>query len=119
MANIDVINLQGETVGSIELDDAIFGAEVKPHLHWEVVRWQRAKARAGTHLVKTKSERSGTGAKPYRQKGTGNASPRFATFRAVCRWWPGAWAAASGLRILCQQEGTTGGSSLGLVSALC
>ena len=73
MANIDVINLQGETVGSIELDDAIFGAEVKPHLHWEVVRWQRAKARAGTHLVKTKSERSGTGAKPYRQKGTGGA----------------------------------------------
>ena len=73
MANIDVINLQGETVGSVELDDAIFGAEVKPHLHWEVVRWQRAKTRAGTHLVKTKSERSGTGAKPYRQKGTGNA----------------------------------------------
>ena len=73
MANIDVINLQGETVGSVELDDAIFGAEVKPHLHWEVVRWQRAKKRAGTHLVKTKSERSGTGAKPYRQKGTGNA----------------------------------------------
>ncbi len=73
MANIDVINLQGETVGSVELDDAIFGVEVKPHLHWEVVRWQRAKTRAGTHLVKTKSERSGTGAKPYRQKGTGNA----------------------------------------------
>ncbi len=73
MANIDVINLEGETVGSIELDDAVFGAEVKPHLHWEVVRWQRAKSRAGTHLVKTKSERSGTGAKPYRQKGTGNA----------------------------------------------
>ena len=73
MANIDVINLQGETVGSVELDDAIFGAEVKPHLHWEVVRWQRAKTRAGTHLVKTKSERSGTGSKPYRQKGTGNA----------------------------------------------
>ena len=45
MANIDVINLQGETVGSVELDGAIFGAEVKPHLHWEVVRWQRAKTR--------------------------------------------------------------------------
>ena len=73
MANIDVINLEGKTVGSIELDDSIFGAEVKPHLHWEVVRWQRAKARSGTHLVKTKSERSGTGAKPHRQKGTGNA----------------------------------------------
>ena len=73
MANLDVINLPGETVGSVELDDAIFGVEVKPHLHWEVVRWQRAKTRAGTHLVKTKSERSGTGAKPYRQKGTGNA----------------------------------------------
>ena len=73
MANIDVINLEGKTVGSIELDDSVFGTEVKPHLHWEVVRWQRAKARSGTHLVKTKSERSGTGAKPHRQKGTGNA----------------------------------------------
>ena len=73
MANIDVINLDGEVVSSIELDDALFAGEVKPHLHWEVVRWQRAKQRAGTHLVKTKSERSGTGMKPFRQKGTGNA----------------------------------------------
>ena len=73
MANIDVINLDGEVVGSIELDDTLFAGEVKPHLHWEVVRWQRAKQRAGTHLVKTKSERSGTGMKPFRQKGTGNA----------------------------------------------
>ena len=73
MATINIVNLDGETVGSMELDDTIFGAEVKPQLHWEVVRWQRAKARAGTHLVKTKSERSGTGAKPFRQKGTGNA----------------------------------------------
>lgn len=73
MATIDIINLEGETVGSLELNDTVFAAEVKPHLHWEVVRWQRAKARSGTHLVKTKSERSGTGAKPFKQKGTGNA----------------------------------------------
>jgi large subunit ribosomal protein L4 len=73
MASIDMRNLEGDVVGQIELDDAIFSAEVKQHLLWEVVRWQRARTRAGTHLVKTKSERSGTGKKPFKQKGTGNA----------------------------------------------
>ncbi len=73
MPTLDIKNLTGATVGSIELDDAVFGAEVNEHLLWEVVRWQRAKARAGTHSSLRVSEVRGTGKKPYRQKGTGNA----------------------------------------------
>src|SRR5262249_61248248 len=73
MPTLDIKNLSGATVGSIELDDAVFAAEVNEHLLWEVVKWQRAKARAGTHSTLRVSEVRGTGKKPYRQKGTGNA----------------------------------------------
>lgn len=73
MAKIDLKDIAGKTVGSVELDDAIFGEEVNEHLLWEVVKWQRAKARAGTHKVKTRSEVRGTKQKPWRQKGTGRA----------------------------------------------
>ncbi|MBM66646.1 MAG: 50S ribosomal protein L4 [Myxococcales bacterium] len=73
MAKFDVINTAGDVVGSAEAPDSIFAAEVKEHLHWEVVRWQEAKARAGTHKVKTKGEVRGGGRKPWSQKGTGNA----------------------------------------------
>ncbi len=73
MPTVDIKDLNGVTVGSIELDDAVWGAEVNDHLLWEVVKWQRAKARAGTHSSLKPSEVRGTGKKPYRQKGTGNA----------------------------------------------
>ncbi len=69
----NVYNLTGKATGEVELDDAVFGAEVKPHLFWEVVRWQLAKRRSGTHSTKHRSDVSGTGKKPYKQKGTGNA----------------------------------------------
>ena len=69
----DVYNLSGKATGEVDLDDGVFGAEVKPHLFWEVVRWQLAKRRAGTHSTKHRSDVSGTGKKPYKQKGTGNA----------------------------------------------
>jgi large subunit ribosomal protein L4 len=69
----DVKDISGKTVGSIELDDAIFAEDMNEHLLWEVVKWQRAKARAGTHKVKTRGEVSGSNIKPYKQKGTGNA----------------------------------------------
>ena len=75
-----VYNLKGKATGEVELDDGVFGAEVKPHLFWEVVRWQLAKRRAGTHSTKHRSDVSGTGKKPYRQKGTGNA--RRGTFKS-------------------------------------
>jgi large subunit ribosomal protein L4 len=70
---VDVINLEAKNVGSIDLADEIFGAEVRSHLLHRYVAWQRAKKRAGTHKVKVVSEIRGTTAKPYRQKGTGRA----------------------------------------------
>lgn len=73
MAIFDVYNLDGEKVGQAELSDEVFGAEVKPHVMWEVVRAQMASKRAGTHSSKTRSEVRGGGRKPYRQKGTGLA----------------------------------------------
>ncbi len=59
--------------GELEVSEKIFGAEVKQHLFWEVVRWQDARRRRGTHSTKTRHTVSGTTKKAYRQKGTGNA----------------------------------------------
>ncbi len=73
MAKLEVKNIQGKSVGEIELDDAVFGADVHEHLLWEVVKWQRAKRRAGTHSTKRRGEIRGSTMKPYRQKGTGRA----------------------------------------------
>lgn len=70
---LDVYSLSNEKVGEVEVSDGIFGADVKPHLFHEVVRMQRANRRAGTHKTKTRTEVSGGGAKPFRQKGTGRA----------------------------------------------
>lgn len=70
---VDIKDTSGAVVGSIELDDAVWGAEVNEHLLWETVKWQRAKARAGTASTRTVAMVRGTGKKPYRQKGTGNA----------------------------------------------
>lgn len=70
---VDVLNMDGKKVGSIELADAVFAAPVKEHLFWEVVNAQRAAKRAGTHATKTRAHVSGGGKKPYKQKGTGNA----------------------------------------------
>ena len=73
MAKHDVLDLTGKSVGSIELDDNIFGAPLKKYLLTEVVHWQRAKRRRGTQSTKTRSEVNGTTKKPYGQKHTGNA----------------------------------------------
>ncbi|MEQ1501386.1 MAG: 50S ribosomal protein L4 [Myxococcota bacterium] len=70
---IDVFNTNHDKVGDFDLDDAVFGAEVKDHLLYAVVRYQRAKARAGTHKTKQRAEVRGGGRKPWRQKGTGRA----------------------------------------------
>lgn len=70
---LDVVNLQNSKVGQVEVSDAVFGAEVKPHLHWEMVRYQMAKRRAGTHSTKTRSQVTGSTRKLYKQKGTGRA----------------------------------------------
>ncbi len=69
----DVIDLDNKTVGSLELDETVFGTEVRRDLLVRYVNWQLAKRRAGTHKVKARSEIRGTTAKPFRQKGTGRA----------------------------------------------
>ena len=70
---IDVVDLSGSKVGTVDLDDGVFGADVKEHLLWEVVKMQRASKRAGTHSTKTQKDVRGGGKKPWRQKGTGRA----------------------------------------------
>ena len=69
----EVKNLEGMTVGEIDLDDSVFGVEVNEHLLWEAVKEQRARARAGTHSTLRRSEVRGGGKKPFKQKGTGRA----------------------------------------------
>jgi large subunit ribosomal protein L4 len=73
MAVVDVRNLQGDTVGTLELSDAVFAATVNPYLLHETVRWYLAGQRAGTHKTKGRGEVSGSGRKLWRQKGTGRA----------------------------------------------
>lgn len=68
-----VVNLDNETVGSVELDDAVFGVEVRRDILARTVNWQLAKRRAGTHKTKTRGEVARTGKKPFKQKGSGRA----------------------------------------------
>ena len=84
MATIDVVNLENQKAGSLDLSSAVFESEVKPHLYHAEVRRQLADRRQGTHSTKNRALVSGGGAKPYRQKGTGRArqgttrAPQFA-----------------------------------------
>ena len=73
MANVSVYNMKGETVGTLELNDAVFGVEVNEHLVHMAVVAQLANKRQGTQSAKTRAEVSGGGKKPWRQKGTGHA----------------------------------------------
>ena len=73
MANVAVYNMEGKEVGSLELNDAIFGVEVNEHLVHMAVLQQLANNRQGTQKAKTRSEVRGGGRKPWRQKGTGHA----------------------------------------------
>ena len=73
MAKVAVLNMEGKEVGNIELNDAIFGVEVNEHLVHMAVLQQLANNRQGTQKAKTRSEVSGGGRKPWRQKGTGHA----------------------------------------------
>ena len=83
MANVALYNMEGAEVGTIELSDSIFGVEVKENLVHQAVVLYLANRRQGTQKAKTRSEVSGGGRKPYRQKGTGHArqgstrSPQF------------------------------------------
>ncbi len=73
MANVSVFNMDGQEVGKIDLNDAIFAAPIKENLVHQAVVLHLANLRQGTQKAKTRSEVSGGGAKPWRQKGTGHA----------------------------------------------
>ncbi len=73
MAKVSVYNMEGQEVGELELNDAIFGVDVKEHLIHKSVVGQLANARQGTQSAKTRAEVRGGGAKPWKQKGTGRA----------------------------------------------
>ena len=81
MPTLPVFNINKEEIEKIELSESVFGAEVREWLFYDAVRYQMAKRRAGTHAVKSRSQVSGGGRKPFRQKGTGRA--RAGTTRAV------------------------------------
>jgi large subunit ribosomal protein L4 len=70
---VDVVNAKKETVGSLDLNDDVFGGRVKTDLIWEAVVHENASARRGTHATKNRALVSGSGKKPWRQKGTGRA----------------------------------------------
>ncbi len=70
---VNVVTLENKAAGELELTDTVFGLEPRKDILQRVVEWQRAKARAGTHKTKTRAEVSGTGKKPFKQKGTGGA----------------------------------------------
>jgi large subunit ribosomal protein L4 len=77
---LNVVTLENKAAGEVELADAVFGLSPRKDILQRVVEWQRSKRRAGTHKTKDRSEVSGTGKKPFKQKGTGNA--RQGTLRA-------------------------------------
>lgn len=70
---LDVVNAQNEKVGSLDLREEVFGGRVKTDLIWQQVRQEQAARRRGTHATKNRAEVSGSGRKPWRQKGTGRA----------------------------------------------
>ena len=73
MANVKIFNIEGKEVGTLELNDAVFGVEINNHLVHMAVVQQLANKRQGTQSAKTRAEVSGGGRKPWRQKGTGHA----------------------------------------------
>jgi len=70
---VEILNLDGKSVGKVKLSDSIFGIDPRADILHRVVTWQRANARAGTHAVKTVSDVAGSGKKAFKQKKTGNA----------------------------------------------
>ena len=112
MANVDVVNLNGEKVGSLELADAVFG-QVNEALLWEAVKHYRASLRQGTHATKNRKLVAGSGKKLWKQKGTGRA--RVGSVRSPL--WRhgghGARTAAAQLRLCVPAQEAAGRAALG------
>ena len=87
MANVSVYNMEGKEVGTIELNDAVFGVEVNEHLVHMAVVAQLANKRQGTQKAKTRSEVSGGGRKPSRQKGTLDRVPQDLRSGQAAEWY--------------------------------
>ena len=87
MAQITLKNAAGKDAGKVELDDDVFGIQPNVPVMHQVVTAQLAARRAGTQSTKTRAEVRGGGAKPYRQKGTGNARQGSTELAALHRWW--------------------------------
>jgi large subunit ribosomal protein L4 len=88
--DLTVTTLEGKSAGKISLSDAIFGLDPRQDLIQRIVRWQLAKKQQGTHKALGRSEISRTGAKMFKQKGTGRA--RHHSARPAVPWrWPGSW----------------------------
>ena len=73
MAIAELLDIKGEKIGEVEIKDDVFGVDIKPHLIHDVVRMQLAKRRSGTASTKTRQDVNASGAKPFKQKGTGRA----------------------------------------------
>ena len=109
MANVAVLNMAGAQVGTIELNDAIFGIEANEHvMHLAVVQYL-ANQRQGTQSTKTRAEVRGGGRKPYRQKGTGRA--RQGSIRSP-QWVGGIRSQAQRLFLQAEQEGEKTGTAV-------
>ena len=105
MANVSVYNMEGKEVGTLELNDAVFGVEVNEHLVHLAVVAQLANKRQGTQKAKTRSEVSGGGRKPWRQKGTGHARQGIHKISSVDRRRRSIRTDSKGLHYHPEQEG--------------
>src|SRR5579862_5407469 len=111
MANVDVVNLNGDKVGTLDLADEVFAPEqVNEALLWEAVKHYRASLRQGTHATKNRKLVAGSGKKLWKQKGTGRA--RIGSVRSPL-WRHGAWTAAAQLRLCFSAQEAAGRATLG------
>ena len=102
MANVSVYNMEGKEVEKIDLSDAVFGVEVNEHLVHMAVVQQLANKRQGTQKAKTRSEVSGGGRKPWRQKGTGHARQGSTRFSSAAGNFRACFCFLCSLTIICK-----------------
>ena len=91
MPKIALLNVKGEKIKDIKLSDEVFGIEPNNQTIYDAVVLKQASMRQGTHKVKTRSEVSGGGRKPWRQKETGTCSSRIYPCTSLCWWWSSIW----------------------------
>ena len=102
---LDVVNNENQKVGTVDVSDEVFGGRVNGDLMWESVVHANAAERSGTHATKNRALVSGSGKKPWRQKGTGRARVGSSRDAAVAPWRHRVRAAAAQLRLQAAEEG--------------